>query len=104
MVWLEYGKLDGYVVQISESKPPTIRDGHAVAQANDYSVGDEFEYYIVVNKVQEADDGSGEMVVASSASVRQSPPAQDILRRIAEASNRVADLEAALAAILGGAV
>jgi hypothetical protein len=104
MVYVEYRAVDGYVVQIHEAKPPIVGDGNALALSSEYSLGDEFEYYIVVNEVQESNDGSGEIVVVSSASVRQSPPAQDILRRIAEANNRVADLEDALAIILGGAI
>jgi len=104
MVYLEYKVDSGYVTQVHQTKPIIIGEGHSLAQSDDYRAGDEFEYYIVVNEVQEADNGSGEIVVVSSAAVRQSPPAQDILQRIAEASSRVADLEAALAAILGGVV
>jgi hypothetical protein len=75
VAFLKYRESDGYVVEISaENLQP--EENYKVAESEDFQPGDEFEYYI---KILEVDENSR---VVSVASVRQSPPAQEILRRI----------------------
>lgn len=74
MVFLEYEKDTKYVIEIHETEPSSIADGCAIAQSDQFAVGDEFEYLIKVNSV----DGNG--TVTSYSSVRQARSYSRILQ------------------------
>ena len=106
MVFLEYRKADGVVVQIHNEKSLNIVSENCLAKSDIYNIGDEFTYYIVVNKVEKEESGN-DFVVISSSAIRQSPPAKDILERMSSSKKEIADLKqsiAELTIILGGEV
>jgi hypothetical protein len=88
MNYLIYRQSDGYVVSISETEPGTIEDGYAVAQSELFKPGDEFEYWIKIY-VDEVKDGK----VISHAAVRQAPPAQEMLLRLAQLEGNFVQFE-----------
>ena len=105
MAWLEYRKSDGYVVAIYDTEPITIPDGYGKVQGENFKAGDEFEYHITVLRDK---DGNP---TGQFAWVRQAPPATYLLQQLADKDNQikelqqvVADLETAIAALLGGAM
>lgn len=98
MVWLEYERSNGYVYKIHETEPTIIPQGSAVAKSEDFTVGDEFTYFITVLEVDE------EGFATKHAEIQQSAPAQEILRNLSDKEQRIADLETAIAALLGGAM
>lgn len=53
MVYLEYEKESRYVVEIHEETPNTVPMENDYAISNEFSVGDEFKYLIIVNSVDE---------------------------------------------------
>ena len=85
-MYLEYRTSDGYVVAIHTEAPGKLDARHALAESDMFQPGDEFERYIVVNEVR---DGQ----VVSHAAIRQSPPAQDLLARLAALEKRLEAVE-----------
>lgn len=85
MVWLKYLKENGHVEEITEIEPVVDELVYGKVEANDYSVGDEFTYYIVVNI---GIDNS-----FTTSSIRQAPSATYVLQQLIDISNRLATLE-----------
>jgi hypothetical protein len=86
--YLEYRQSDGYVVAIHEILPMTVAEGYAVAESTHFAPGDEFEYWIKIY-VDEVKDGK----VTSHAAVRQAPPAQEMLLRLAQLEGNFVQFE-----------
>lgn len=86
--YLEYRQSDGYVVAIHEILPMTVAEGYAVAESTHFAPGDEFEYWIKIY-VDEVKDGK----VTSYAAVRQAPPAQEMLLRLAQLEGNFVQFE-----------
>lgn len=93
-VYLEYRTIDGYVVAIHETMPLSTPEGYAVAESAHFVPGDEFTYYIKVY-VDEIKDGK----VTSHAAVRQAPPAQEILQRLAQLEREKEDIRQKVTAL-----
>jgi hypothetical protein len=92
--YLTYRQSDGYVVAISETEPISVEDGYAVAQSDQFQPEDEFEYFIKIY-VDEIKDGK----VTSHAAVRQAPPAQEILQRLAQLEREKEDIRQKVTAL-----
>ena len=67
MAYLEYQEKSKLVVAIHKEEPKEIEEGYKIAESSDFKVGDEYEFIIYVNEVNE------EGFVTSSARVRQNP-------------------------------
>lgn len=74
-MYILFESSNGHVVKITESEPTEIELGHEVIESDMYRPGDEFMYYIVITL-----DNDGKMV--SSSAVRQSAPAEEIMRKM----------------------
>ncbi len=87
--WLEYRTEDGIVEVIHEERPERIAEGREVAESPHFRPGQEVEYRIKVY-VDEAVDEE----VRSHAAVRQGPPVQEIMDKLKELEEEVAELKA----------
>lgn len=97
-MYLEYHKEKKQVVEIHEEKP-TLKDEYDYTISDEFKVGDEFEWTIWVNEVDE------EKELISHSSIRNNPNGKRLLEENEELKQKNADLEQAVAelsAIIGG--
>ncbi|MFZ7103352.1 MAG: hypothetical protein ACOWWO_11955 [Peptococcaceae bacterium] len=93
MFYLEYQKSNGYVIAVHDVVPNAI-DDNGIAKSDNFVPGDEFEYFIIINEVDE----NGILISASS--IRQAPPATYILKELATVKKEKAELEMIVADLL----
>jgi hypothetical protein len=53
MIYLEYEKNTKYVIEIHEVEPTNIISENLICKTNKFNIGDEFQYLIIVNEVDE---------------------------------------------------
>ena len=82
MVYLKYYLESKIVVEISENDIAE-EQGYAIAQSDNFEVGDEFEKTIYINEVDQ------EGIVASSTSIRNTARMKDVLTENNELRTRL---------------
>jgi len=90
MVYLEYENSTGHVIEIFDEEPQSLEDGHSLAQSDDFSVNDEFDYLITINSVDENQN------VTSASSVRQARSYSKLLKENQELKRKSEDQQSAI--------
>jgi|GEM_PF-3075933 len=91
MFYLEYDDDTKLVINIHETEPQSVVEGHSIAKSDSFDIGMELEFVITVDRVDQ--DG---MVTASS-TTKQVSPAYQLLKKIDELEKEKNELKLALA-------
>lgn len=97
MVYLEYDNLKKQVIQIHEEKPITS-DGYSYAKSEDFKIGDEFEYTIWIDEVDEKNN------LMSYSAIRNNPNAKRLLRENEELKQSQTDQDDLIMSIILGRI
>lgn len=89
MVYVEYDRKTKQVIEIHAEMPSAINEGYEIAKTDSFTVGDEFEQVIWINKVD------GNKNVLSYSSIRNNPNAQRLLRENVDLKQKNKELTAA---------